>query len=165
MEEEIFITQLPEGNVMKRLIGVILVSFIIVFLFYNIGYAQVPQNVNWNAFGKNLVKAIQSDNEGLQRSAMCMIIRYADYLSVKDARFDIVRIFRSHKNPKVRQLAMVTLYHMKDDWAMYFLKRNIKFEKDECILKQNCCIVNTYYAEKEAKKANEKEGVITISSR
>lgn len=151
---------------MKRLISVILASFIIVFLFCNIGYTQEAQNVNWEAFSKNLVKAVHSDNEGLRRSAMCMIIRYADYLTVKDARFEIVRIFRSHKNSKVRQLAMVTLYHMKDDWAMYFLKRNIKFEKDETILKQNCCIVNTYYAEKEAaKQAKEKEGVITISSR
>jgi hypothetical protein len=46
---------------------------------------------------------------------------------------------------------------------MYFLKRNIKFEKDECIYKQNCCIVNDYYAKKEAAKG--KEGVITISAR
>jgi len=151
---------------MKRLIGILLASFIILFLFCNIGYTGESQDVNWEAFGKNLVKAIQSDNEGLQQSAMCMIIRYADHLNVKDARFDIVRIFRSHKNPRVRQLAMVTLYQMKDDWAMYFLKRNIQFEKDECIRKLNCCIVNAYYAEKEAaKKAKQREGIITISSR
>lgn len=151
---------------MKRFISILLASFVVLLLLCNTSYGQEPQNVNWEAFGKNLVKAIQSDNEGLQQSAMCMIIRYADYLNVKDARFDIVRIFRSHKNPRVRQLAMVTLYQMKDGWAMYFLKRNIKFEKDECILKQNCCIVNAYYAEKEAaKKAKQREGVITISSR
>lgn len=151
---------------MKRVISMLLTSFVILFLFCNIAYAgQDLQDVNWEAFSKNLVKAIRSDNPGLQHSAMQMIIRYGDHLNVKDARFDIVGIFRTDKNPKVRQLAMVTLFHMKDDWAMYFLKRNIKFEKDEGILKQNCCIVNAYYAEKEAQKAGEKEGVISISSR
>ncbi len=150
---------------MQRLINIFLASFIIFFLFCNIGYTRELQDVDWDAFSENLVKAIQSDNEGLQRSAMGMIIRYAEYLNVKDARFDVVRIFRSHKNSKVRQLAMVTLYHMKDDWAMYFLKRNIKFEKDECIRKHCCCIVNSFYAEKEAKKAKKRESAIIISSK
>lgn len=147
---------------MKRLVNFLCLTVISVCFMFSNASAQ-ERDVDWDVFGKNLVKAIQSDNEGLQRSAMCMIIRYADYINVKDAKFDIVRIFRSHKNPKVRQLAMVTLYHMQDAWAMYFLKRNIKFEKDECILKQNCCIVNDYYAKKEA--AKHKEAVITISAR
>lgn len=110
------------------------------------------RTVNWDAFSKNLVRAIQHGNEGLQQSAMCMIIRYGDNLNVKDARFDIVRIFRSHKNPKVRQLALVALYKIQDPWAMYFLSRNIRFEKDEAIKKLNCCIVNAYNAKKEAAK-------------
>ena len=147
---------------MKRLVNFLCLAVISVCFMASNASAQ-EREVDWEAFGKNLVKAIQSNNEGLQRSAMCMIIRYADYLDVKEAKFDIVRVFRSHKNPKVRQLAMVTLYHMQDAWAMGFLKRNIKFEKNECILKQNCCIVNDYYAKKEAAKGT--EAVITISAR
>lgn len=106
------------------------------------------RKTNWEAFGKNLVKAVATPNEGLQLAAMGMIIRYADSLDVKDAVFDIVRIFRSHKDTRVRRLAMVTLSKIKVEWTMYFLKRNRQFEKDETILKHNYSIVNEYYVEK-----------------
>jgi hypothetical protein len=106
------------------------------------------RKTNWEAFGKNLVKAVATPNEGLQLAAMGMIIRYADSLDVKDAVFDIVRIFRSHKDTRVRRLVMVTLSKIKVEWTMYFLKRNRQFEKDETILKHNYSIVNEYYVEK-----------------
>jgi hypothetical protein len=149
-------------DVMKRstIFSLMLVAIVSVFL-WSTGYAQV-QSVDWDVFGKNLVKAIQNDNEGLQQSAMQMIIRYGENLNVKSAAFDVVHIFRTEKDPKVRHLAMVALYYMQNDRAMYFLKRNIQFEEDEFILKHNCCLVNAYYAQKETKQM---EPVITISSR
>jgi hypothetical protein len=103
---------------------------------------------NWEAFGENLVKAVATPNEGLQLSAMGMIIRHSDSLDVKDAVFDLVRIFRSHKDTRVRRLAMVTLSKIKVEWTMYFLKRNRQFEKDKTIFKHNCSIVNEYYVGK-----------------
>jgi UDP-2,3-diacylglucosamine pyrophosphatase LpxH len=147
---------------MKRSTIFSLVAVAVLFVFAGSqGYSQEAQ-VNWDVFGKNLTKALQSDNEGLQQSAMRLIIRHGDKLNVKEAAFNVVHVFRTNKDPKVRQLAMVTLYNMRNDRAMYFLKRNIQFEKDENIRKFNCCIVNAYYAQKEA--AN-KEPVIIISSR
>lgn len=117
---------------------------VLVCLFLCNGFAQAGEN-KWDAFSKNLVRAVQSSNEGLQISAMRMIIRYSNNLNVKDAVFDLVRIFRNHSDQRVRRLAMVTLYQIQDDWAMYFLRRNRQFEKDESILRQSCCIVNAYY--------------------
>lgn len=138
---------------MKRIIGITIVLVLgIMLIAWSNGTAQVAKT-NWDAFSKNLVKAIASDNEGLQLSAMGMIIRYSDSLDVDDAVFDIVRIFRNHKNPRVRRLALVTLHKIQNDWSMYFLQRNRKFETDPAILKQSCCIVNYYLAKKSAKES------------
>ncbi|MEJ2634337.1 MAG: hypothetical protein P8184_03470 [Calditrichia bacterium] len=125
-----------------KLIPVLILGFFL--LAWSNDQAQ-ERKVNWDAFSKNLVMALATPNEGLQQSAMQMIIRYSDNLNVDGAIFDIVRIFRNHKNPQVRRLAMVTIYKMQHGWAMDFLKRNLKFEKDETIRKHCCCMVNAYY--------------------
>lgn len=117
---------------------------VLVCLIVNNGFTHTGED-KWEAFSKNLIKAVESTNEGLQISAMRMIILYNDNLDVKDAAFDLVRIFRNHPDQRVRRLAMVTLYYIQNDWAMYFLKRNRQFEKDKAILRQSCCIVNEYY--------------------
>ena len=101
---------------------------------------------DWDQFSANLVNAFKIPNDGLHKSAMCMIIRYSDKLNVDDAVFDVVKIFRSHKDVKVRQLALVTLHKMQNAWAMDFLRRHHEFEDDATIRKMNCCIVNSYYA-------------------
>ena len=122
------------------------ILFTIIFIFsLNLANAQ-DKEVNWEAFSKNLVKALETDNEGLQLSAMGMIVRYADHLDVDDAVFDIIRIYRLHDNHRVRILAMITLHKMQNEWAMYYLRRSMEFETDERVQKQCCRIVNTYYA-------------------
>ena len=44
-------------------------------LFLFLSQAQAQQT-DWEVFGKNLVKAIQTGNEGLQQSAMQLFIRF-----------------------------------------------------------------------------------------
>lgn len=99
---------------------------------------------DWTGFSKNLVRALATPNEGLQISAMSMVVRYGENLDVNDAVFDVVRIFRNQKNTKIRQLALVTLHKMENKWAMDFLKRNLKFEEDEIILNQSRCVIYSY---------------------
>ena len=106
------------------------------------GEQAEADQVNWNAFSKNLVKAIASENEGLQRSAMRMIIHHADKVNVDQAVFDLVRIYRSNKNEKVRQLAVVALHKIQNKWAMDFLKRDLKFEDSPVLQKQILYCVN-----------------------
>jgi len=64
---------------------------------------------------------------------MRLIIQYGDKLEVNDAVFNIMRVFRFHKDPKVRQLALIALHKTGNNWAIDYLKRNLKFEKDERI--------------------------------
>jgi hypothetical protein len=139
---------------MKRLI--VLTTILMVSLF-SMAWAEEGaqvEKVDWQAFSKNLVKAIATPNEGLQQSAMTKIIRYGDKLDVNDAAFDMFRIFRTHRNPKVRQLALVALHKIQNKRIMYYLKRNRKFEGNETIRQINAHIVQEFYVQG---KSQEKE--------
>lgn len=91
---------------------------------------------DWDAFSKNLMMALGTDNDGLKQSAMQHIITYRDYLDVDDAVFDMIRIYRYHENEKMRQLAVVAIHCTGNGWAIDFLKRNLKFEDNPTIKRQ-----------------------------
>jgi hypothetical protein len=137
---------------MKKLMLYLNIAVLICLLVtINTSNAQ-ERKVNWDAFSKNLVLALGTTNTGLQLSAMGMIIRYSDNLQVNDAVFDIMRIYRLNKDPQVRILALVTLHKIKNDWSMYCLKSNMRFEKDERV-KQMCgFVLNDYYTQKDQAK-------------
>jgi len=120
-------------------------------------FAGESEKTDWDAFSKNLVKSLKSDNEGIQLSAMQQVITYADKVNVGDAVFDIVQVYRSHKDVKVRQLALTTLHKTNNAWAMDFLKRNLEHEKSPVLKAQIYHILNdvepgSVYAKKMEKK-------------
>ncbi len=120
---------------------------------------------DWTGFSKNLVRALATPNEGLQISAMSMVVRYGENLDVNDAVFDVVRIFRNQKNTKIRQLALVTLHKMENKWAMDFLKRNLKFEEDEIILNQSRCVIYSYLAKNTEPQQTVEENLLANDER
>jgi len=128
---------------MKRLSLILIILMVSIPLLAFSGEVEANQ-IDWNAFGKNLVKAIASGNEGLQRSAMRLIIHHADKVDVGQAVFDLVQIYRNNKDEKVRQLAIVTLYKIQNRWAMGFLKRDLKFQESPLLQKQILACVNDY---------------------
>lgn len=120
----------------------IILSLVIISLAIN-AEAKVKA-VKWDLFSKNLVLALKTDNDGLKRSAMMRIIQYADSLKVDEAAFDIMWIYRHHKDEKCRQLALVTLYKMQNRWAINALKLHVKFEKSPQLRNQIYAILNDY---------------------
>jgi hypothetical protein len=94
------------------------------------------EKTNWQAFGDNLINAVSSDNQGLKISAMQHMITYQKYLDVRDATFDLIRIYRLHPDERMRQLAAVTLESVGSSWGKDFLRRNLRFEKNEVIKHQ-----------------------------
>lgn len=106
--------------------------------------AQTKANVNWDLFSENLVHALKSDNAGLRHSAMQLVIRHGENLNVRDALFDVVHIFRSNKDRNVRLLALAAISKMNSNWAMYFLKRSLKFEKDPVVQRHVLAHVTEY---------------------
>ena len=146
---------------MKKLMLFVNIAVLIGLLVgINNSYAQERQ-INWEAFSKNLVMALGTTNTGLQLSAMGMIIRYSDKLQVEDAVFDVMRIYRLNKDPQVRILALVTLHKIQNNWSMYCLKSNLKFETDERVKKLCSFVLNDYYAQKDRAKDKTDEPLLT----
>ncbi len=89
---------------------------------------------DWKAYSTKLEEALASHHDGLKFSALRMIIQYGEYMEMSPlAVFDVMRIYRNHDNEQARRMAVVTLGHMKNDWAIAFLQRSLKFEKTDCI--------------------------------
>ncbi len=99
----------------------------------------------WEAFSDNLVHALQSDIEGVKLSAMQMVIRYEGQVDVDAAVFDIVRLYRDHRDDDVRRMAVVALGKMQHPWAMDLLKRSLRFEKDAAVRHTLLAVVSEYY--------------------
>ncbi|MFQ5604876.1 MAG: hypothetical protein ACE5HS_16520 [bacterium] len=121
---------------MKPLIKLLFIVLLAIsFVPVQIGLAK-EKTTDWKAFSANLVKAIQTPIDGLQQSAMQQIINYSDNLDVEDAVFDIMRIYRGHKNLHVRQLALATLPKTNSNWAISFLKVLVEYEDSPVLQKQ-----------------------------
>ena len=126
---------------MNRQILLILLFFILVCI-WSTSVMSAEKDDQWKLASKNMVEGLRNGNDGLKQSIMQNIIRYSDSLAVNEALFDILSIYRDHENEGMRQLALITLYKMKSQWALSFLERAIKFEKSEKIRKSICAILH-----------------------
>lgn len=95
--------------------------------------ASAREAARWETFSNNLVDALQSDMDGLKVAAMQMVIRYGDQVNVDKAVFDVVRVYRNHKDDNMRRMAVVALRAMQHPWGMDFLERSVRFEKSPAI--------------------------------
>lgn len=112
------------------------VSFTLAFAFFVLSFQNLQAGEDkWTQFSDNLVVALKSENPGLQQSAMQMVIRYEGRLDVKEAVFDVMRVFRNQDETCVRRLALVALVNMNSDWALGFLERQPRFESNDTIRK------------------------------
>ncbi len=105
-------------------------------LWFGTGNAQ-PREEDWETFSKNLVHALQSDNEGLQQSAMCLIIEHAEKLHVEDGAFALLQIFRHHEHRGMRVLAMMSLYKIQHNFGMFLIQRSVTLDPDAFIRKRS----------------------------
>jgi len=126
-----------------RITSALILSFLFLtasFVFANDNWNYLVLTADWQKFSNNLEKAIDSKNTGLQTSAMQMVIKYGDKVDVDNSVIKLVRFYRISKDERVRQLALVSLYSMQNDWALGIIKRNKRGYK--LIIVYN---VNYYY--------------------
>jgi hypothetical protein len=125
---------------MKKLVFVSLVLTMMMV------FSNASASDEWNTFSDNLIQALRSDNDGLKASAMQMIVKYQGKLWVHEAAYDIYVIFREHPNEKMRQLALVTLYKMQNQWFLGSLEDELARETSPAIRHQivaiMCCQKN-----------------------
>src|SRR5690606_26480950 len=89
----------------------------------------------WAAFSDNLVVALQGENHGVCCSALQHVVAYGADVDVREARFEVVRLFRDHPDERVRMLALSALAQMRDGWVSDFLERSARFEDDPRLAK------------------------------
>ena len=88
----------------------------------------------WEAYCEKLETALASENDGLRQGALRMIIQYGHYMEFgRLAVFDAVRLYRDHKDARIRRMATVALLKMNDSWAFDFLERSVAFEKNTAV--------------------------------
>jgi hypothetical protein len=139
-------------------------SLVLIFCLSQFVFADETRQldkVNWEAFSKNIVKGLSIDNDGVKQAALQHIVNYGEYLNVDKAVFDIVNIYRNSKNEKFRQLAVIALHKMHNEWAMNFLQENLRLETNPAIKKQ---IVSCFYQHQQEllAKNNKKNSTNTV---
>lgn len=133
---------------MKKNIFVgIFAAFVLVSANLSTSAAQ-EKPVDWKTVGKNLVRAPASGNEGLRLSAMEFFVQHADKLDLDAAVYDVMHVYRTHKNLRVRKLALATLHKMQNKWAMEFLKVDLRFQESEELRRMVAAIVREYEAKR-----------------
>ena len=97
---------------------------------------------DWKNFSKNLTNAVKSENIGLQISAMQMVIKYSDKVDIDNSVINLVRLYRSQKDEKIRQIALVTIHAIQNDWALGIVKRDLRSETSPKIKKLMAAVIN-----------------------
>lgn len=83
----------------------------------------------WKDFGRRITEALESDNEGVQRSALRLSAYYGDKLQMgRQAAISAVRLYRDNPDPNVRRLAVVAIARINHPWGIDFLTRSLAYE-------------------------------------
>lgn len=92
--------------------------------------------VDWNAFSKNIQKALSSENEGLKESALRHIAHYGENVKLGKGIIEIMSIVRNHENQNMRQLALTALSKTGSKMAIAYIGRAVRFEKSPVVKRQ-----------------------------
>jgi hypothetical protein len=85
--------QIGEVIMKNQRVTIYFVAFAFLLMIINVASAQATErNVNWERVSENLVEALQSDNPGLQQSAMRLVIQFSDKVDVSNAINDLAAI-------------------------------------------------------------------------
>ena len=84
---------------------------------------------DWKSYGERLTEALESENAGVQQSALRLAAYYGDRLQMgRPAAISAVRLYRDSRDPKLRKMAVVALARINHPWGIDFLTRSIEFE-------------------------------------
>jgi HEAT repeat protein len=125
---------------MKRttLISAVLFAVLALATFSN---AQDETKAYTEKAVKNLIKGINSDNEGLSRSS----IYYAGKDKVAEAVDALVEKLQKEKNPNTRILIALSLYQIGDFKGLEAVKEQAVNDSDERVKKMSALIFDEFY--------------------
>ena len=106
-------------------------------------HAPSMSATNWKAYGEQLHEALGLDHEGLQHSALRLIIAYSDNLQLSnDAVVDLMRLYREDDSEQVRRMAVVALGQLNSPLAVDWLERAQTFEKTHAVKRTIAAVVS-----------------------
>lgn len=109
--------------------------------------APVLSATDWKAYGNNLQDALKTGHEGLQNSALRLIVAYGDQLQLgNDAVVDVMHLYREGASDQIRRMAVVALGEIDSNLALDYLERSRDFEKSETIQRTIQAVVSAHRA-------------------
>lgn len=105
----------------------------------------------WMEYGKRISEALASEHDGLRQGALRMIIQYGEVLDLdRTAATEVVKVYRNHRNNRLRRMAVVALGQIQEPWSMDFLRRSIPYEKTPSVRHTVANVVSEYYQSRTA---------------
>jgi hypothetical protein len=88
----------------------------------------------WKAFGSAVEHALESPNEGVQTSALRLIIAYGKEFNMSNsAVVDVMHLYREGHSEQIRRMAVVSLSNMHSDLAEGFLELSSQYERSDAV--------------------------------
>lgn len=123
----------------KRNFAIILSVMLIVFTMNLFAQSNTVTKAVTNEAGiKNLITAINSDNEGLRRSA----VYFAGKYKIKEAVSSLTEILNEEKDPNNRVLIALALYEIGDEEGIEAVKILAAKDEDSYVRRMSIAIVN-----------------------
>jgi len=91
-------------------------------------------NKEWKKFGNAVSDALVSKNNGVQTSALRLIIAYGEHFDLSSsAVVDVIRLYREGKSEQIRRMAVVSLANMNSNLAIGFLELSSQHEQSNVV--------------------------------
>jgi len=109
-------------------------SLLVVLIVVTMGVSQTfSQTVNWKDFSIGIKMALKSQNQGLQESAVCMIVKYGTKLDLDESIEDLVKFYRNQQAEQIRKLTLLAIYQLDEQKAFDLLAEQFEADQREAI--------------------------------
>jgi hypothetical protein len=97
-----------------------------------ITYQADAKGIDWTKFSKGLNEALQSQQPGLQKSAMRLVIKYGgENLRLKESLNAVVEFYDNASDNETKALALLTVYQIDRKKAMQLVVNDLELETDK----------------------------------
>ena len=105
-------------------LGSLMIAVLIVAAASNV----LAKDADWKKLSDGIRMALISDNEGVQQSALRMVIKYGKNLDIEDSVQEMIRIYRNQSDEQLRRLVLLAIYQIDEKQALQLLSEQLDRE-------------------------------------
>jgi len=110
------------------------ISLTVALLVVAMGISQShAQTVNWKLFSGGIKMALESDNQGVKESAICLILKYGKKLDLQDSLDDLVKFYRNQQAEQTQKLALLAIYKLDQQMAFKLLAERLESDQQDAL--------------------------------